>query len=224
MEQPAGETAVRPRPNTASFPQTSRPTNGTSDYSRLDASSNGQRLTKNTEETLTPSPQDAAAPSEAQLNPRSCITCRRRKVRCNKHHPCSNCIKARIECIFPSPGRAPRKTRKPRNGELLARLRTLETIVQNMNETGGDAPVDTPGGGLNPTEKPTSDMENQLVPPVDGGVCPGGSKHRETSSDTIEKEFGKLVVGEDKSRYVSHHFWTNIGDTVCSFVLLCFLP
>lgn len=73
-----------------------------------------------------------APPPETSPNPRSCVTCRRRKVRCNKHHPCSNCIKAKIECVYPSPGRAPRKSKKPRDTELLARLRTLENIVKNL--------------------------------------------------------------------------------------------
>src|SRR5436190_11438545 len=68
-----------------------------------------------------------------QLNIRSCITCRRRKVRCDKQRPCSNCVKARVECIFPGPGRAPRKSKKSPDRELLARLRRLEGVVQSLS-------------------------------------------------------------------------------------------
>ncbi|KAL2192627.1 fungal-specific transcription factor domain-containing protein [Corynascus similis CBS 632.67] len=85
-----------------------------------------------------------AAPSAA-LNPRSCVTCRRRKVRCDKHMPCSNCRRAQIPCIFPAPGRAPRRprpkdpnapTKQPsseRELELMKRLRKLEGIVEELS-------------------------------------------------------------------------------------------
>ncbi|KAH6633915.1 fungal-specific transcription factor domain-containing protein [Chaetomium sp. MPI-SDFR-AT-0129] len=86
----------------------------------------------------------SATPSPA-LNPRSCVTCRRRKVRCDKHMPCSNCRRALIPCIFPAPGRAPRRprpkdpnapTKQPsseREIELMKRLRKLEGIVEELS-------------------------------------------------------------------------------------------
>ncbi|KAK4210651.1 fungal-specific transcription factor domain-containing protein [Rhypophila decipiens] len=79
------------------------------------------------------------------LNPRSCVTCRRRKVRCDKHMPCSNCRRAQIPCIFPAPGRAPRRPRpkdpnapskqpsSERELELVKRLRKLEGIVEELS-------------------------------------------------------------------------------------------
>lgn len=71
------------------------------------------------------------------LNPRSCVTCRKRKVRCNKVEPaCENCSKAGIDCIYPAPGRAPRKPRKPPDAELLKRLRRLEGVVQGLGAYG----------------------------------------------------------------------------------------
>jgi hypothetical protein len=33
----------------------------------------------------------------------SCLECRRRKLKCDKSHPCVNCSKARRECVFLSP-------------------------------------------------------------------------------------------------------------------------
>ncbi|KAK3341886.1 fungal-specific transcription factor domain-containing protein [Lasiosphaeria hispida] len=79
------------------------------------------------------------------LNPRSCVTCRRRKVRCDKQMPCSNCRRAQIPCIFPAPGRAPRRPRpkdpnapskqpsSERELELMKRLRKLEGIVEELS-------------------------------------------------------------------------------------------
>ncbi len=81
----------------------------------------------------------------AELNPRSCVTCRRRKVRCDKLMPCSNCRRAMVPCIFPAPERAPRRPRRKdlntlkshqsseRELELLKRLRKLEGIVEELS-------------------------------------------------------------------------------------------
>ncbi|SPJ72796.1 uncharacterized protein FTOL_02525 [Fusarium torulosum] len=90
------------------------------------------------------------------LNPRSCVTCRRRKVRCDKQMPCSNCRRAQIPCVFPAPGRAPRQPRRKdpnaptknssqREIELMKRLRKLEGIVEELSgqievESGGKDP------------------------------------------------------------------------------------
>ncbi|KAM0543181.1 hypothetical protein ACHAPJ_012436 [Fusarium lateritium] len=90
------------------------------------------------------------------LNPRSCVTCRRRKVRCDKQMPCSNCRRAQIPCVFPAPGRAPRQPRRKdpnaptknssqREIELMKRLRKLEGIVEELSgqievESGGKGP------------------------------------------------------------------------------------
>ncbi|KAK3941018.1 fungal-specific transcription factor domain-containing protein [Diplogelasinospora grovesii] len=46
------------------------------------------------------------------VKPRSCVTCRARKVRCDKISPCSNCQRAGIACIFPATDRPPRWARR----------------------------------------------------------------------------------------------------------------
>src|SRR6201996_7377678 len=76
------------------------------------------------------------------LNSRSCVTCRKRKVKCDKKHPCSNCARAGIECVFPAPGRAPRKPRKPQDPDLAERLRRLESLVQSLGTQGGQTDDD----------------------------------------------------------------------------------
>ncbi|KAI1655330.1 fungal-specific transcription factor domain-containing protein [Daldinia decipiens] len=87
---------------------------------------------------------DPSTTPSAVLNPRSCVTCRRRKVRCDKFMPCGNCRKAHIQCVFPAPGRAPRRPRvrdpnappkqtSEREIELMKRLRKLESIVEDLS-------------------------------------------------------------------------------------------
>lgn len=178
--------------------------------------------------------------SAAGLNPRSCVTCRRRKVKCDKRNPCGNCVKQHIECVFPRPGRAPRKTKKPPDTELLARLRRLEGVVQKLGrggaEGGDDGALDTGSASAGPAGSsgtPTEDHRSPSVPdipeappslsnPTDN---PRFNKNYGASAGTlrIDKEMGKLVVGEGKSRYVSNTFWASLTDEVCvgAFSDLC---
>jgi hypothetical protein len=41
----------------------------------------------------------------------SCLRCFERKVKCDKNHPCANCTKSNVECIFRIPS-APRRKKK----------------------------------------------------------------------------------------------------------------
>lgn len=161
-----------------------------------------------------PSVSGAAAPS---LNPRSCTTCRKRKVRCDKRHPCGNCSKAGVECIFPAPGRAPRRSRKPPDTELLARLRRLEGVVQGLGK-GFDEEVDVPEA--EPEAEPVKPAHKNRV------ACDKAQKkdaflglHNSNSISANEpnglvKEFGRLSVEGGRSRYVSNKFWVSLSEEV----------
>lgn len=61
------------------------------------------------------SPPDVPRPSDyAVLKPKSCLACRKRKVKCDRQLPCANCSRWSIECNFPSPiRRCPRARIKP---------------------------------------------------------------------------------------------------------------
>ncbi|KAL4741879.1 fungal-specific transcription factor domain-containing protein [Aspergillus similis] len=148
------------------------------------------------------------------LTIRSCVTCRRRKVRCNKRSPCSNCVRAGVECIFPPPGRAPRRLKRPpaENAELLSRLRQLENIVETA----------------------IANTNTQLLPPQQHSDCSSGdppersqTAHDEAETEVqrcpvsgrrtqqpLEHEFGRLVIEDNRSRYVSNRFWASLGDQI----------
>src|ERR1700761_7686828 len=150
---------------------------------------------------------NASNPSAPRLNPRSCVTCRRRKVRCNKENPCANCVRAGIECVFPGPGRAPRKSRKPPDAELLARLRRLEGVVHSLG-----AQVDE-NGVISPTVPGSADIRARFGegPTSDSPTSDRSDSHRHS----LDKKLGRLVINEDRSRYVSNTFWTGMSDEVC---------
>ncbi|KAL8805739.1 MAG: hypothetical protein Q9182_001772 [Xanthomendoza sp. 2 TL-2023] len=158
--------------------------------------------------------------SASQPNPRSCVTCRKRKVRCDKRHPCSNCNRAAIECVFPGPGRAPRRSRKPPDAELLARLRRLEGVVQNLGknldeEEGNGEDTKDEAMPTNDTDSgtPKSPKKEKDKLPNSCGLF-NGPEPRKKSLDGISKEFGRLVVDEGRSRYVSNNFWNSLGEEI----------
>ncbi|EEP76966.1 predicted protein [Uncinocarpus reesii 1704] len=156
--------------------------------------------------TISDAPKDRSpvatggtAMSDPRSNPRSCVTCRRRKIRCNKVQPCSNCVKARVECVFPKPGRAPRKSKKGTEAELLARLKTLEAAVKSIGKP------EAVEGNFADEAKPSSGLNAN-------GCAERSSNNAEL--DSVNDEMGRLVVSDDQSRYISNRFWTRFGDEI----------
>ncbi|KAL6836966.1 fungal-specific transcription factor domain-containing protein [Trichoderma camerunense] len=177
-------------------------------------------------------PGDSGTPL---LNPRSCVTCRRRKVRCDKQMPCSNCRRALIPCVFPAPGRAPRQHRpkdpnappkatSQREVELVKRLKKLEGIVEELSgqieiETGarvsstGDSPSNE-GSPIAQRAKSTSlgALASGLAGDSDSHSTGDGGESRLMRES--RKQLGRLVLNDNKgtSRYVSSGFWSRLND------------
>ncbi len=60
----------------------------------------------------------------------SCLLCQQRKVRCDRQKPCSNCIKARADCVPSTSIVLNRKKRKLTETDLVARLRRYEYLLK----------------------------------------------------------------------------------------------
>ena len=170
-------------------------------------------------------PATSAANGSSGLNARSCTTCRKRKVKCDKRHPCSNCNRAAIECVFPGPGRAPRRSRKPPDTELLARLRRLEGVVQSLGK-GIDEEAETLNEAvevpkvefepLQPNGPEHLDIDIKDVKPPKTCVVVGPYEPNRAPGEIngLNKEFGRLKVANGKSRYVSNKFWNSLSEEV----------
>ncbi|KFA64454.1 hypothetical protein S40285_01095 [Stachybotrys chlorohalonatus IBT 40285] len=165
------------------------------------------------------------------LNPRSCVTCRRRKVRCDKQMPCSNCRRAQIPCVFPAPGRAPRqprpkdpnappKTTSQREVELVKRLKKLEGIVEELSgqiEVEGGKSAGASPEALYPGQHPSTLRK----PSMD---YTGPSPNSDSTSDQgmgkkdVQQQFGRLVLNDHKGStiYVSSGFWSKLNDELHS--------
>jgi hypothetical protein len=159
----------------------------------------------------------ASGAGAAGFNPRSCVTCRRRKVKCDKKQPCSNCARAKIECIFPGPGRAPRKSRKPADGELMDRLRRLEGVVQSLNaqveeHEQQDAEREKNGTAVSGCPNGSAGVEQGGCP--SGRDLEGASVVVDNSVEGLETRFGRLVVDQGRSRYINNSFWASLNNEV----------
>ncbi|KAL4787516.1 hypothetical protein BJX76DRAFT_354225 [Aspergillus varians] len=80
-------------------------------------------------------------PDEVVLKPKSCLACRKRKVKCDRQLPCTNCSRWSIECNFPSPiRRCPRAriklgARSRGDQALHDRIHMLETQISELTGT-----------------------------------------------------------------------------------------
>ncbi|EFY94559.1 Zn(2)-Cys(6) zinc finger domain protein [Metarhizium robertsii] len=69
--------------------------------------------------------------SSARLQrPLACVTCQRRKKKCDHEFPCSNCRKRGVICVPSTP--APPRKRKQFKKELFERLARVERLLEGL--------------------------------------------------------------------------------------------
>ncbi|KAK6950761.1 hypothetical protein Daesc_007286 [Daldinia eschscholtzii] len=159
--------------------------------------------------------------------PRSCVTCRTRKVRCDKTSPCSNCRRARIPCVVPSGDKPPRWARRlerianhakaeqevdPGVSQVMERLRNLEGLVKELSSQLEQAhsAANTSSRGSPSSNSPENSGHGQ-----DAEYHGGSPPVAKTSS--LSKQFGRLVLGgAGQSHYVSNGFWSRVNDELDS--------
>ena len=145
------------------------------------------------------------------LSQRSCGTCRRRKVRCDKRDSgCSNCARANIECVYPGPGRAPRTTKNAkgtseRESELLKRVRRLEGVVEELT---GQIELEHARPNLENLKESNDEMDPDTPGP---GMDVVDEQHTSLGTSAAIEQLGKLMIEEGKSRYVGDAFMAEIS-------------
>lgn len=138
----------------------------------------------------------------------SCDLCRKRKVKCDRGKPCSNCLRSGVACVFSIPSRVPRTRtvgrRKP-GGEISKRIAKLENLVKYL-------------------EAENSKILSTVPVTNKGDAHP--SSDATVSADGSERQLEGLEATRSSSkhrldRYLSSSFWVALSDEVC---LLSFLP
>jgi hypothetical protein len=183
---------------------------------------------KATSPSSTDTPPAALAPAPRL---RSCVVCRKRKVRCDKQSPCSNCRRANIACVSSSTNGPPRWARRyeriarasagsdpvaPHDAnpggvtKVIDRLRNLESLVKELSGQleQAHAAASSVGGGSSGIGSPESSNQD-LEAEHRTGSSPAAD------SDNVQKHFGRLVLQDSHgSRYVSSGFWSRVNDEV----------
>jgi hypothetical protein len=78
----------------------------------------------------------------------SCLTCRQRKIKCDKQLPCSGCRKSKFGCSYPSKLRS-RTKKAGSNQALKLRLEKLEDLVQTLSKPSTNHDPTLPVGRIN---------------------------------------------------------------------------
>lgn len=130
---------------------------------------------------------------------RSCGTCHKRKVKCDRATPCSNCVKTQSECVYSAPGTRVRRVKKvkdsaSRENELRGKLAKLEGVVAELRS------------GL-----------------VDPETMKAADKIPLSRDGEVDNEIGKLVISGGSSHYLGSEFWarltTEVGNSASTWEL-----
>ncbi|KFX94439.1 hypothetical protein V490_04339 [Pseudogymnoascus sp. VKM F-3557] len=131
------------------------------------------------------------------VKPKACISCRTRKVKCDKGSPCTNCTLWSLECVYPSPiRRCPRPRKKP---------------IAFLQDTGGSADILL---SLDERIKKAENILKDLASSINGqnGPLSETAELAETSNalkegngdasrlDALEKAIGNLITIRDRAR------------------------
>lgn len=128
----------------------------------------------------------------------TCVTCTRRKVKCDKTAPvCSTCRKARLECEWQEP--APRKRKRKAGDEvqqaLLEKVERYERVLKEndlMPSKGSDSSIKA-----SPSEGTPLDSHPAAEPSAQSWYMAGQ---------------GKLLTGDGKTRYIDSNIWRHLNE------------
>lgn len=122
--------------------------------------------------------------------PFTCVTCTRRKVKCDKSGPpCSACRKGRLDCFYEAP--PPRKRKRKPAEEVHEKLEQYERVLKQHGLL-DEAAKDSPSGD--------SPLESSLRLSETAAANPWSPHTRG----------GKLLHGGGKSRWIDSTLWKNL--------------
>lgn len=160
--------------------------------------------------SASPGPRQASDAGK-EVHALSCISCRQRKVKCTKTYPCPHCLRAGLECIFPT-RKKDRRPRTNRNHELLNRLAKLEAIVGQVDP---DAISSNPAHPPLDAARPGSAAE-----PGKAVAQPAISPARQVAESELRNPQKRCPTAQPVSKddpvakYVSGEFWAGLSREV----------
>ncbi|KAF2634391.1 hypothetical protein P280DRAFT_511938 [Massarina eburnea CBS 473.64] len=146
---------------------------------------------------LTPDTTPPAQHHHQIQKPFSCVLCAQRKVKCDKAPGgCSNCTKARVDCVYKAPAPPRRRRKGRRDVDVHARLRIYEDALREL--------------GVEPEELVSRELEKQKKSLGVGKLGLAEDVLAAEGEGKTEGSKGVLVSGEGKSRYLENALWTSL--------------
>ncbi|CZR59489.1 uncharacterized protein PAC_09381 [Phialocephala subalpina] len=158
-------------------------------------------------------------PGAASLQAKPCTICRRRKVRCDKLQPCSNCARAKQVCTYETSNSSSDGTRpeasssQSGDNDLRDRLARLEHLMATMMVSKEQSAASTSRGSpevanqppLNTSTRASSSPTPQGLPPH-----PSSSNMPQSRPSEVDAPTGQIVFQEGYSGYYDPDFWPGL--------------
>ncbi|KAH6724423.1 fungal-specific transcription factor domain-containing protein [Leptodontidium sp. MPI-SDFR-AT-0119] len=153
--------------------------------------------------------------SEVPVGRVSCLTCRRRKIKCDKLSPCSHCVRSHSHCDYAPRKRAPKRSKKNadngREAELLSRLNKLEGTVKELS-----GQLDAPPAAQiqQPASNHVSNVESTTSKSLFGRAIAGQAVPAGAGGTRIEESFGTLVLSDGGTTRYLNNYWARLTEEV----------
>jgi hypothetical protein len=171
--------------------------------------------------------QEAGVDIDALALAKPCIACRKRKVKCSKTRPCSNCARAKQLCNYdgdePGPDTARQSIEGSADGEVRERLARLEKLMEMMmvRENGGVAtrwsPEIAAAGSVAAAKDPLSRLTHK--PSLSPSLSQSSHQNTAPAVGASDAPLGQILFQELHSAYFDSDFWAGLVTEVDSNTL-----
>jgi len=137
---------------------------------------------------------------------RSCIRCHERKVRCDKESSCGACVRAEVQCRYPGPERAKRRSQFRKGVDRFSSVTT--TAVQPAEAQNGD--------GMDSTHSRATVNAQAAPPPIGSAVFGQFTTTNRPAPSESEHSGGFLLKEGTSTRYVNEFTFSRVLEKVRS--------
>jgi hypothetical protein len=156
-----------------------------------------------------------------------CIACRKRKVKCSKTRPCSNCARAKQLCNYdgdePGPDTARQSIEGSADGEVRERLARLEKLMEMMmiRENGGVATRRSPEISAAGSVAAAKDSLSRLThkPSLSPSLSQPSHQNTVPAVGASDAPPGQILFQDLHSAYFDSDFWAGLVTEVESNTL-----
>ncbi|KAF2758493.1 hypothetical protein EJ05DRAFT_475798 [Pseudovirgaria hyperparasitica] len=162
-------------------------------------------------QTAAPTDDGRRPSGPTSVKPYACVLCSRRKVRCDRLvGGCTNCTKARVECVYiaPAPPRRRKRGEKPPETDLVLKLKRYEELLTRLG-------VRLDGDEQQSSEQGDSGTATARL----GNVTLAGEKTPDTDLDSPGLEYGMVIGDKDNTRYLANQLYADVGQEYSKEIL-----